>query len=178
MGEAYLREREMAEPVVAWLESQWLSVRPEIYTVCGICDLVGYRINPDRAAQRVRARQATVLTPARLSARIDASGVVRGLDWLPLHDDLAFVELKLTRMAEVYRQARNHARLGRSYAALPLPVAEKCVQQGRWRDAGIGVLGVDGDVKELLPARRPERPLHEAIIIVDRFWREMRRRKR
>ena len=178
MGEAYLREREMAEPVVAWLESQWLSVRPEVYTVCGICDLVGCHINPDRAAQRVKARQATALTRSRISAFTDARGVVCGPAWLPLHDDLVFVELKLSRMGEVYRQARNHACLGRSYAALPLPVAEKCVTQKRWRDAGIGILGVDGTARELLPARKPESLHWEAVLIVDRFWREMRRRKR
>ena len=167
-----MRESELAEPVARWLESQGMAVRREVYAWDGTCDLVGCSINPDAAAARVRARRATPLTPRTVGPMLQA-----GPDWLPIHDALVFVELKLTRMAEVYRQARSHLSVGRSYAALPMEVAEKCLAQSRWERAGIGLLGVDGEAHELLSAREPDGLTGWAVMVVEGFWRRMRSRK-
>ena len=159
------------------MESQGLTSRREVYTWDGTCDLVGCSINAEAAAARVRARRATPLSYRTLEPMIQHGVLVAEVEWLPIHDSLVFAELKLSRMAEVYRQARSHLSMGRSYAALPMEVAKKCLRQERWKEAGIGLLGINGEAHELLPAQEPEEVNWQAVLIVERFWRVMRRRK-
>lgn len=172
-----MRESDLFQPVRGWLEAQALIVEGEVWTGDGVCDVVGYSIDAEAARQRVAMRRATPLTQATLHPMLLDGEVVAGPGWLPLHRELIFVELKVARMGEVFRQARRHRHLGRSYAALPMDIAEKCLSQGRWAEAGIGLLGVDGGVKELLRPRGPDCLNWRAVLLVERFWRKMRQRK-
>ncbi len=101
----------------------------------------------------------------------------RSNGWIPMHERLVAVELKLSRVAEVFAQAR--ANLGfadESFVALPLVRARRLVSERRataFHESGIGVLGVRRrGVELLLPARR-QRPAFRAAQVhaVERFWR-------
>jgi hypothetical protein len=98
--------------------------------------------------------------------------------WMPLHQRIVAVELKLSRIEEVIQQAMNHTGFAtESYIGLPMEVAHRVVRSSRIErlgGAGVGVLGVDvGGVKTL----RRSRPNFDATIpwlqmhIVERFWR-------
>lgn len=166
----FARESEMAPPVRAWLEAQGLTVKAEVSTRHGTCDLVGCSINPEKARTRVAMRKATVRTLVQCARLLE-----EGVDWLPVHDRLVFVELKLSRVAEVFHQAYRHKYLSESYAALPLVIAERQAGKDRWTRHGIGLLGVTPDeVRVFVPATEldgEERFRWQQVSIAERFWK-------
>ena len=56
-------EKEMAEPVSAWLRQQRLQVKPEFQMPWGICDLVGCSLDPGRVRQRLQLGQRQPIGP-------------------------------------------------------------------------------------------------------------------
>ncbi|MBN1459987.1 MAG: hypothetical protein JXA57_10640 [Armatimonadetes bacterium] len=146
MAEHYALERDMTPVVEAWLRAQGMVVRREVYMPYGICDLVGCELDEEN----VRRRVATGYK-AR-SSRQCLRDIECGRPWLPLHRRLVFVELKLSRTAEVWRQAARFQAYGESWVAMPYPACEYRPRDGRLF-AAIGVLRVDGGVIVERPAR-------------------------
>ena len=53
----FARESEMSGPVVSWMESGGLAVKPEFVTPWGICDFAGLRFDATKIARRLQLRQ-------------------------------------------------------------------------------------------------------------------------
>jgi len=216
-------ERDMTEPVLAWMQDQGLHVRTECATQWGICDLVGVSFRMRNVKRRLALKQrATIgsefdvavlatlpdieasegLTVSEIqdvlggiASAITVESTLQKLEqrrfvrysgdrfakingWMPLHQRIVTVELKLSRIEEVIQQALNHTGFAtESYIGLPMNVARRVVRSSRidrLGGAGVGVLGVDaGGVKTL----RRSRPRFDATIpwlqmhMVERFWR-------
>jgi hypothetical protein len=82
--------------------------------------------------------------------------LVRRIDWMPYHEQLVAVELKLRRVDEALAQARRHKAItAESYVGMPAVIAERVAFTERRADfeaAGVGLLSVqDGDCKVLIP---------------------------
>lgn len=67
--------------------------------------------------------------------------------WMPMHQRLVAVELKLSRVREAMQQAVNHCAFAdESYVALPASVADSVVESAArvfpFEQSGVGILGV------------------------------------
>ena len=111
--------------------------------------------------------------------RRDEKGCFQSVNgWMPLHERLVVVELKLDRIDDALSQARKNKGLSwESYVGLPLTVAERVMggkKAGEFREAGVGLLGVSAwGVQELLPARDlgvSSRAVETHCL--ERFWRD------
>jgi hypothetical protein len=99
--------------------------------------------------------------------------------WMPMHDRLISVELKLSRIEEALNQALNNLGFAdESYVAFPAQVAERVsTNPSRWRaflDAGVGVLAVGRqDCAVLRPAQKAIGWVDAAVQLycVEKFWR-------
>lgn len=111
----------------------------------------------------------------RLSSR---NGLQRLNGWFPLHKRLMAVELKLTRVDEVMRQARNNLHFAEeSFVALPKCIAQRVfIKRNRWTDffnEGVGLLSVSPDDCEVLigSRRRIQADSTLQFYCVEKFWR-------
>lgn len=111
--------------------------------------------------------------------RVDGKGAFQKMNgWMPLHDRLVAVELKMDRVDDALSQARKNKELTwESYVGLPTTIAERVLKGKRRADfiaAGVGLLGmgIRGVQKLLSPKKVGERstPAIE-IHCVERFWR-------
>jgi hypothetical protein len=99
--------------------------------------------------------------------------------WMPLHDRLVAVELKLSRVEEAMRQAVNNlAFADESYVGFPHEIAVRIAgKPERWAnhfDEGIGLLSVSrGSCEVLISARKNTRWIQKALRLysVEKFWR-------
>ncbi len=99
--------------------------------------------------------------------------------WMPLHNRLVAVELKLSRIDEAMRQARNNLGFAdESYVALPLDVAHRVISNlSRWVNYfndGVGLLGItQRKCYALVPGRRGTSWIDETVqfYCVEKFWR-------
>jgi transcriptional antiterminator Rof (Rho-off) len=98
--------------------------------------------------------------------------------WVPLHERIIAVELKLSRVSEALAQAvSNRAFATESYIALPVEVAERLTASDRileFTKAGVGVLALTKTTcRVFLPAS--QRQISPDVILqmhcVERFWR-------
>lgn len=128
-------------------------------------------------------RELGWLIKRRLVREVDG-GFCRVTPWLPLHERVVAVELKLNRIDEVYHQARNnHAFATDSWAALPADVATRLVCGGRrvgFAQFGIGVLGVDAEgCYELRAARHRTDDMLDPCVVdaAERLYRAWRTTK-
>lgn len=154
-------EKEMVPVVCSWLESQGMWVRPEVWMPTGICDLVACSFNAERLALRVQAGYKP------RSTRQSARDIDRGAPWLPLHERILFIELKLARRAEAWRQALRHCVFGESYVAMPYPACDyRPLHEVMY--APVGVLRVDREgVTVLRAAARPSGLHSQTCRVVD-----------
>ena len=139
MSGRYALEREMTPAVEEWLRSQGMVVRREVWMPYGVCDLVGCQFDEEnlqrRRATGYRAR----------SSHQSWRDIEKGQSWLPLHKRLVFVELKLERRGEVWRQAMRFQGYGEVWVAMPYPACDyRPLDEERY--APVGVLRVDGGV--------------------------------
>jgi hypothetical protein len=148
-------------------------VKAEVATTVGACDLVGCSINRVAEGTRVRVRQAS-----KMDVRMCGSVARFGMAWWPLHDRLVFVELKLSRVSEVFHQAYNRARWGEAFAAMPDAIARRSLHRECWERYGVGLLAVGSTVEVLVPARLATETDWQTVSIVDRFWRERKKLRR
>jgi hypothetical protein len=122
-------------------------------------------------------RDLQILIANRFIAATKNGSLQKLNGWMPLHERIVAVELKLYRISEAISQAlSNRAFATESYMALPAKIAERFVGSARhpgFRNTGIGVLGVTRTTcKVLIPASRvveadPTLQTH----CVERFWR-------
>lgn len=97
--------------------------------------------------------------------------------WMPLHERIVAVELKLSRAAEVLAQARNHTDFATEvYVALPAEAAKRLSQRfDNSEKAGtdVGIIAVS---REGCRVVRPSPRIDETEVpalqahLVDRFW--------
>ena len=100
-------------------------------------------------------------------------------DWMPLHERIVAVELKLSRVEEALRQAAGHLEFAdESYVALPLEHGRRVVGRAKREDfeaQSVGVLGVARHGTQVLlraePRRRDSLKPAQAHC-AERFWRE------
>lgn len=98
--------------------------------------------------------------------------------WMPLHRSLVAVELKMSRIDEAMRQARNNLGFAdRSYTAFPAAVAKRiAARRERWAryfDGGVGLLSVSPHRCEvLIDSRNSGASLDPALQMycVEKFW--------
>jgi len=98
--------------------------------------------------------------------------------WMPMHETLIAVELKLRRVAEALRQAKANLYFAEeSYVGLPAPVA-KAVASGRGKQdfvrEGVGILAVYRTKCKIIlePGRNGTRPDPVTQThCLERFWR-------
>ncbi len=152
---------------------------------------------PDVAEQRSvtlarLVRQCAPAVPSEVvSAEIDRliadRFVVRGRrgglqkqnGWVPLHDRLVAIELKMSRVEEAMRQARNNLGFAdESYIALPADVARgvvaKAARYAQFFEAGVGLLAVTHRRCEVVVPARTTGTWKDAVIqfcCVEKFWR-------
>ena len=99
-------------------------------------------------------------------------------DWMPLHDRIIAVELKLSRVEEALRQAVSHLEFAdESYVALPMECGKRAVSGSKrleFEASSVGVLGLAGRRAEVLLAAKPRRndpPQPVQAHCAERFWR-------
>ena len=105
------------------------------------------------------------------------SRVVKRNGWYPLHDRLVSVELKLSRVSEVVRQAKTNLSLsGESYIGLPSTLVRRVsgARLEELRLAGLGLLSVTRSTCEVVVKARSNDKGDElmAAHCGERFWRE------
>lgn len=98
--------------------------------------------------------------------------------WAPLQDRLVAVELKLSRVEDVFSQAlSNLVFADESYVGLPASAAGRLLETRRCHEferSGVGVVSISRDsCKIILPSRRRDLPVDPLIQMgcVERFWR-------
>jgi hypothetical protein len=84
----------------------------------------------------------------------EGTSLVRRTDWMPYHEQLIAVELKLRRADEALAQARRHKAItAESYVGMPAVIAERVAFSERRSDfeaAGVGLLSIQDDFCKVL----------------------------
>ena len=98
--------------------------------------------------------------------------------WAPLQERLVALELKLSRVEDVFSQAlSNLAFADESYVGLPAKAAARLLETRRCREferAGVGIVSISPDAcKIILPSRRQSLRVDPLVQMrcVERFWR-------
>jgi len=98
--------------------------------------------------------------------------------WMPLHEKIVALELKLSRVKDVFYQAASHLEFAdESYVGLPMETAKRLINSNRKDDfvnKGIGVLGITSNEARVLlnsnsTISKPNHILQAHC--VERFWR-------
>ncbi len=129
------------------------------------------------SAEEILAELA-VLAKKRF-VRVNGKGAFQKVNgWMPLHDRLVAVELKMDRIDDALTQARKNKELTwESYVGLPTTIAERVLNGKKCADfvvAGVGLLGIGiRGVQKLLSANKVGNRSSPAIEMhcVERFWR-------
>ncbi len=129
-------------------------------------------IKIDKLLERLRRK--------KLVAVNGANRLVRNTPWLPYHEQLVSVELKLSRVDEALAQAARHRVITSfSYVALPEGTARKVVESSKidaFRRSGVGLLSASDRQCEVIlhPAVENDglERLHE-IAAAERCWRQV-----
>jgi len=98
--------------------------------------------------------------------------------WIPLHEKIVALELKLSRVKDVFYQATSHLEFAdESYVGLPMETAKRLVNSIRkdeFVNKGIGVLGITPNKARVLLSSNPTTSKPNRILqmhCVERFWR-------
>lgn len=127
----------------------------------------------------VIAAEVERLVADRFLIRTNRGGLQKLNGWMPLHERLIAVELKLKRVEEAFQQAnRNLGFADESYVAFPMQLAERlAVEPERWSryfENGVGLLGVTRRTCKVLVAARASKQSRDSAVqlyCVDKFWR-------
>jgi hypothetical protein len=136
------------------------------------------RIYGPSISEEVVRDETSRLVADRFVVRTSRQRLQRVNGWIPLQDQIVAVELKLSRVDEVLRQALNNLGFAdESYAALPADVARRVKSNpSRWSkafDSGVGLLSVSRHRCELLKAAKKNgRWVDKALQLycVEKFW--------
>lgn len=132
----------------------------------------------------VIAAEVERLVSDRFLIRTNRGGLQKLNGWMPLHERLIAVELKLTRVDEAFQQAnRNLGFADESYAAFPMELAERLAVEpdrwGRYFENGVGLLGVTRRTCKVFVAASASTQSRDSAVqlyCVDKFWRSRDRR--
>ena len=98
--------------------------------------------------------------------------------WVPLHNKVVALELKLTRINDALHQAINHLEFAdESYVGLPMETGQRLVNTGKKSEfvqEGIGVVGIGPKKCKIILKPDPNKSHHNEIVrmhCVERFWR-------
>ncbi|MEW5923165.1 MAG: hypothetical protein AB1746_04185 [Candidatus Zixiibacteriota bacterium] len=98
--------------------------------------------------------------------------------WMPMHERMVAVELKLNRISDaLYQAIANTTIFAESYVALPYDTANRIAEGTRRSDFekyNIGLLAVKRDICEkVIPAKIPNKGVNSALQIhtAESFWR-------
>jgi hypothetical protein len=116
---------------------------------------------------------------ARRFVRENGRGAVQKVNgWMPLHQRIVALELKLTRVQDALTQAASHqAFAGEVYVGLPTDLAVGVATSQRavaFRSEGVGILSVGKDrCNVVLHPQAPRYPVNYSLQThcVERFWR-------
>lgn len=113
--------------------------------------------------------------------KADSQGqLTRDTPWLPFHDEMWSVELKLTRVNEALAQAKRHLRITpNSFVGLPPIAASKVAQSAKANDfirSGVGLLSVTPEecveVIKCSGDRSPVEQVYE-VAAAENCWRQI-----
>lgn len=138
----------------------------------------GYRpyVAPDRIAWEVEK-----LVEKHFAVRTRTGSYKKVNGWIPLHDRLVAIELKLSRVSEALEQAvANREFADESFVGLPVELARRAAAGPRAQQfcaSGIGIVGVAHTRCELLLCAGNAKPtsVPRQVHAVERFWRDYRR---
>lgn len=86
----------------------------------------------------------------------EGASLIRHTEWMPYHEQLVAVELKMRRVDEALAQARRHKAItAESYVGMPAVVAERVAfteKRADFEAAGVGLLSVQDDICKVLIA--------------------------
>lgn len=108
----------------------------------------------------------------------EGASLIRRTEWMPYHEQLIAIELKLRRVEEALAQARRHKAITvDSYVGMPAVIAEKVAfteRRSEFEAAGVGLLSVqDGSCKVLIPPNTSQKTVIEAqqLSAAEACWR-------
>lgn len=96
--------------------------------------------------------------------------------WAPLQNKSIALELKLSRLSDVFYQAKLNLEIAdESYVGLPLHVAQKVVKNNSYEkhfNLGIGLVGFTNDSYRVLRLSKPKCRPHPTLQMyaIERFW--------
>lgn len=110
----------------------------------------------------------------------EGAALVRRTDWMPYHEQLVAVELKLRRVDEALAQARRHKAItAESYVGMPAIIAERIAfteRRSEFEAAGVGLLSVqDESCKVVIPPDLSGETVIEAqqLCAAEACWRKV-----
>ena len=129
--------------------------------------------------EQIVSAETDRLVTDRFVTRSSRGWLQRVNGWMPLHQRLVAVELKLSRIEEAMRQALDNLGFAEeSYVGLPSKVARRVASSpSRWSaffGSGVGLLSVgQRRCRVLVPARRTHDWTDQAVqfYCVEKFWR-------
>lgn len=130
-------------------------------------------------AQETVVREVARLVREQFVVRSGPCSLQKLNGWVPLHERLVAVELKISRVAEVLAQARNNLGFAdESFVGLPAGLARSVeadsVRRAEFISAGVGLLGVRQRCCEMLIPAQPSRIVSDKALqlyCVEKFWR-------
>jgi hypothetical protein len=121
--------------------------------------------------------QINYLTKAKFVASPKLNCYKRINGWLPLHDRIVAIELKLSRLSEAINQASAHRTFAsEAYVALPRATALRVIGDRRVHQlsaAGVGLLSVERQSCEVIASPPRSASLADPVLqlaFVERFW--------
>jgi hypothetical protein len=124
-------------------------------------------------------RELEQLIDRRFVCRTRCGCVQKQHGWLPLHERIVALELKLDRVDEALSQAVSHLRFAtESYVGFPDEIAHRAFSCDRRREQfrkyGVGLLAVRADQCETLLQSDPRQVRADLVLqmhCAERFWR-------
>lgn len=100
------------------------------------------------------ARAVRNLVRKKFVVKDSSSALIRCVEWIPYHERLVAIELKLRRVDEALAQARRHKAItSETYVGLPAIVAERVAfteKRAAFEASGVGLLSVQDGKCEIL----------------------------
>jgi hypothetical protein len=98
--------------------------------------------------------------------------------WVPLHQRIVAIELKLNRVEDALCQAASHLAFAEeSFVGLPAGLAESIAgsrRADRFKSKGVGIVSVGWNGCKVVLHAQPRKPLIDTVLqmhCVERFWR-------
>lgn len=165
------------QPIGSLLRTEILSVIPDVGKTKGITHPTLLRKFDYLENDRNIERELFLLESRKFIRRTKTGSYQKLNGWLPLHDRIVALELKLNRVREALSQAIRNSRFAdESYIGLPEETAHRICnscQINEFKTYGIGILAVRSRNCEVLLTsriRKKNKDTPMQIYCADRFW--------